>query len=156
LQDIQVRICESVRAAEHRFGSDVHRNDAPPSAGRTNMKLHAVFTAIALAGFTGVATSQSIETMPPITVTHEVTVAGCSPVHNPDSPACRVLREAILHRFPAWQLGVILGPDSSHWAYVQTGAKDRLVREYGLFLEQYERDYAASQVRTDVLVADKQ
>jgi hypothetical protein len=111
------------------------------------MKLHAIFAAIVLAGIAGTTMAQSVETLRPITVTDgEMVVAGCSPVRSPDSSACRALREAVLNRFPAWQLGIIFGPESRHWAYVQTGAKDRLVRQYGAFLEQYERDYAATQV----------
>ncbi|MBS0380949.1 MAG: hypothetical protein JSR56_00835 [Proteobacteria bacterium] len=120
------------------------------------MKFSAISIAIVLAGIAGVASAAGqVKVFPQIKVSGAPVVAGCSPSVHPNSQACRALREAILAHYSAWQLSVIYGTTTPHLAYINTGARDRLVSDYGHFLQQYDRDYMATHSKLDVRVAGK-
>lgn len=120
------------------------------------MKAIMLFSALLLTGVSaGAMAGQPDKLMPGVTVAPVGSFAGCTPATNSNSPECRNLRVAVLANFAPGELGLIFGATTTHLAFIQTGAQERLRARYGRFLQQYESQYLAGKSRVSAVVQTK-
>lgn len=119
------------------------------------MKLHAITTAIALAGFAGIAMADKpaqtarVETMPSITVS--AAAFECTPPNDHTGHRCDAFNDLIRANFSPRQIGMLFGHRSSYPESL-TGGIDRLQRRYQLVVQQY---VAAQQAASKTSVAEQ-
>jgi hypothetical protein len=98
------------------------------------MKLHALITAIAIAGFAGAATAGNPQAQLPALNVSAADVSGCTPPA--DAPACENFHRWIRANFSQREIGMLFGMRTSYPEYL-TGGIDQLTRRYQARLREY-------------------
>lgn len=100
------------------------------------MKLSAIYIAIAMAGFAGVAVAgQPHQTMQTVDVSSKA-LAECAPPNDTTGHACDAFNQLIRANFTRREIGMLFGASTAYPEYL-TGGIDRLQLRYQAVVQEY-------------------